>query len=168
MRKVVLNLAVTLDGFIEGPRGEYDWCLTDMDYGMSEFHERIDTIFMGAKSYVALVAFGAPYPQYKVIVASRTPNYATFPNVTFVTDDVAESVRKLIREPGKDIWLWGGANLFQYMLQEKLVHEMILSIHPLILGGGLKLYPELLNRKNLKLTNSVTYPTGLVQLTYTI
>jgi dihydrofolate reductase len=51
MRKVVLNLAVSLDGFIEGPNGEYDWCLTDQDYGMTEFFTRTNTIFIGRQSY---------------------------------------------------------------------------------------------------------------------
>ena len=168
MRKVILNLAVTLDGFIEGPRGEYDWCLTDHDYGMAAFHERIDTILMGSKSFKALVGFGAPYPEYKLIVASSTLEASNFKNVTVVRNDVAGYVRKLIAEPGKDIWLWGGAKLFHTLLEAKLVHELMLSVHPLLLGGGLQLYPALKGRKTLKLTNSITYPSGLVQLYYNL
>ncbi len=51
MRKVILSLAVSLDGFIEGPNGEYDWCFTDQDYGITELVNRVDTIFMGRRTY---------------------------------------------------------------------------------------------------------------------
>ena len=168
MRKVILNLAVTLDGYIEGPNGEYDWCLTDHDYGMSAFHERIDTILMGSRSFKTLVGFGAPYPDYKLIVASSTLDAQYFKNVTVVRNDIVGFVRQLISEPGKDIWLWGGAKLFHTLFEHKLVHELMLSIHPLLLGGGLPLYPALKDRKALKLTNSITYPSGLVQLYYSL
>ena len=58
MRKVILNLAVSLDGFIEGPDGEYDWCFADQDYGMTEFFEDTDTVFMGRKSYDLIASAG--------------------------------------------------------------------------------------------------------------
>jgi dihydrofolate reductase len=168
MRKVILNLAVTLDGYIEGPNGEYDWCFTDQDYGMSAFHERIDTILMGAQSFKMLIGFGAPYPEYKLVVASSLLDAHNFKNVTVVRDDIGGFVRKLIDEPGKDIWLWGGAKLFQSLLEHKLVHELMLSVHPILLGSGLQLYPALKNRKVLKLTNSIMYSSGLVQLYYNL
>lgn len=168
MRKVILNVAVTLDGYIEGPAGEYDWCLTDDDYGMSAFHERIDTVLMGAQSFKTLVGFGAPYPEYKLVVASSKLDAHNFKNVTVVRDDIAGYVRKMIAEPGKDIWLWGGAKLFHTLFEQKLVHELMLAVHPLMLGSGLQLYPVLKDRKALKLTNAVTYPSGLVQLFYKI
>jgi len=168
MRKVILNLAVTLDGYIEGPNGEYDWCLTDDDYGMSAFHNRIDTILMGSRSFNMLVRFGAPYPQYDLVVASRSLDAANYKNVTVVNDDIAGHVRKMIAAPGKDIWLWGGAKLFHSLLEQKLVHELMLSVHPLFLGNGLPLYPSLKSRKTLKLMNSITYPSGLVQLYYNV
>ena len=58
MRKVILGLAVSLDGYIEGPNGEYDWCLTDQDYGMSAFYKRIDSLFIGRKSYDLTLSMG--------------------------------------------------------------------------------------------------------------
>lgn len=168
MRKIILNLAVTLDGFIEGPRGEYDWCFTDQDYGMSAFHERIDTVLMGGNSFRTLIPFGDPYPQYKIIVASSSQDAFRFSNVTVVREDIPGFVKQMIAGPGKDIWLWGGAKLFHTLLDHKLVHELMLSVHPLLLGGGLPLYPALKERKKMKLTNSITYPSGLVQLYYTL
>lgn len=166
MRKVILNLAVTLDGYIEGPNGEYDWCLTDHDYGMSAFFARIDTILMGAQSFRVLVKYGEPYPGHNIVVASAGLDDQDFKNVTVVRNDIAGYVRDLINTPGKDIWFWGGAKLFHSLLEENLVHELILSVHPLLLGAGLQLYPTLRERRSLTLTNTIAYPSGLVQLYY--
>lgn len=60
MKKIILSLAVSLDGFIEGPKGEYDWCFTDQDYGMSEFFKRIDSLFIGRRSYELTQSMGGP------------------------------------------------------------------------------------------------------------
>src|SRR5206468_11515903 len=73
MRKIILNVAVSLDGFIEGPNGEFDWCLTDQDYGMKEFLDRTDAIFFGRKSYELLQSMEPnAYPKKKKYVFSRT------------------------------------------------------------------------------------------------
>jgi len=73
MHKIILNLAVTLDGFIEGEKGEYDWCFTDQDYGMTEFLISIDTIFLGRKSYELLMNYDAnSYQEKTKIVFSKT------------------------------------------------------------------------------------------------
>ena len=62
MRKVILGLAVSLDSFIEGPNGEYDWCLTDQDYGLSDFFKRADTLFIGRKTYELMLSVGDKAP----------------------------------------------------------------------------------------------------------
>jgi dihydrofolate reductase len=73
MRKIILNLAVSLDGFIEGPLGEYDWCFVDEDYGMTEFLGRIDTLLMGRKSYQTLKDSGEdPFATKHKIIVSQT------------------------------------------------------------------------------------------------
>lgn len=65
MRKIILNVAVTLDGYIEGANGEYDWCLTDQDYGMTQFMESIDTVLFGRKSYDLMLQYEKnPYPAH--------------------------------------------------------------------------------------------------------
>ncbi len=72
MRKIILGLAVSLDGFIEGPNGEYDWCFTDQDYGMSDFFKRIDALFMGRKTYemsLAINGNGGGFPKIKTDVS---------------------------------------------------------------------------------------------------
>jgi dihydrofolate reductase len=121
MRKVVLNLAVSLDGYIAGPNGEYDWCFTDDDYGMTDFLKSIDATLMGRKSYSLLVEYGAPYPEFTNYVFTRTEKASPYPNVKFVAGDIPEIVDALKRQKGKDIWLFGGSEIINPLLQENLV-----------------------------------------------
>ena len=163
---MVLNLAVTLDGYIAGPNGEYDWCLTDDDYGMTDFLKSIDTTLMGRKSYQLLVEYGAPYPEFTNYVFTRTGKESPYSNVRFVAGDIPEIVAALKHQKGKDIWLFGGSEIIHPLLQENLVDEMMLAIHPILLGSGLRLFQDLDERKSFRLSDSITYPSGLVQLIY--
>lgn len=165
MRKVILNLAVTLDGFIEGPKGEYDWCFTDQDYGMTEFLNRVDAVFFGRKSYELVCPMGPnAYPDLDRYVFSRTLKSAQ--GATIISGDIREIVERIKRKKGKDIWLFGGANLANSLLALNLVDEALLSIHPVVLGGGKALFEDSGRRVRLKLVDTRTYSTGLVQLFY--
>jgi dihydrofolate reductase len=166
MRKVVLNLAVSLDGYIAGPNGEYDWCLTDDDYGMTDFLKSVDTTLMGGKSYRLMLEYGPPYPEFTNYVFTRTETEAPSPNVKFVSGDIPEIVDGIKRQKGKNIWLFGGSEIIQPLLRENTVDEMMLAIHPILLGGGIRLFHDLNERKSLRLSDSITYPSGLVQLIY--
>src|SRR3954468_19120635 len=107
MRKVILNLAVSLDGFIEGPNSEYDWCFTDQDYGMNEFFKRTDAIFLGRKSYDLVTKTGAEYfGKRKIYVFSKTLTETKNKNVIVINKDIVATVDKIKNEPGKDIWLF--------------------------------------------------------------
>ncbi len=169
MRKVILNLAVSLDGYIEGPNGEYDWCFTDQDYGMSDFFKRIDAVFIGRKSYeMSLGMEGADnswLPPVTAYVFSNTLQEVKAGSI-LVSGDFKSTVERIKSEPGKDIWLFGGAELTAALLQAKLVDEFSLSIHPILLGGGKLLFGSMPERVHLKLTDAKTYDTGLVTLTY--
>src|SRR5881275_3033140 len=101
MRKVILNLAVSLDGFIEGPNGEFDWCFTDQDYGMKAFFSRIDTIFMGRKSYVLVKSMGDDlYKNKKLYVFSRTLKEVA-PGEELITVDLQEQAKQIKYSTGK-------------------------------------------------------------------
>lgn len=175
MRKVILGLAVSLDGYIEGPGGEYDWCFTDQDYGMSSFMQRIDAIFYGRKSYEMMVKASAEIQQTtpwswdekKAYVFSKTLKQAP-PGAELITGDVVEQVSDIKRAKGKDIWLFGGASLTHSLLTEGLVDEIGMAVHPILLGKGKKLFSELDYRIKLQLVDSKTYDTGLVYLTYNV
>ena len=161
-----MNLAVSLDGYIAGPNGEYDWCFTDDDYGMTDFFKSVDAILMGGKSYRIAVADGEPYPGFTTYVFSRTEKKISYENVILVSEDMVEFVRTLKQKKGKNIWLFGGSEIIQQLLQENLVDEMMISVHPILLGGGVPLFRQLDERKKFHLSDTITYPTGLVQLIY--
>ena len=171
MRKVILGLAVSLDGFIEGPNGEYDWCFTDQDYGMSEFYRRIDSVFMGRKSYELTLTMGNAempgVPKLQNYVFSNTLKEVKH-GAILVNGDIASKVRQIKEEPGKDIWLFGGAELTTSLLNLNLVDEIGLGLHPIILGAGKPLFQGLPERIKLQLVESKTYSSGLVGLTYNI
>jgi len=173
-----LQLAISLDGLIEGPNGEYDWCFTDPeeDYGMADFLQRIDAIFYGRKSYELAAAFAATpegqamaanYPKFKEYVFSTTLTNAP-ENVEIVSSNIAEEVKRIKSEPGKDIWLYGGASLTTALMHLNLVDELMLAVHPIILGKGKSLFAELNSRFPLKHLETKTYSSGLVMLTYGI
>ncbi|QJD96472.1 dihydrofolate reductase [Mucilaginibacter robiniae] len=169
MRKVILNLAVSLDGYIEGPNGEYDWCFTDEDYGMSDFFSTVDTIFMGRKSYELIAGLEEQsFPGMKIVVFSDTLTAdLELSNVSLINSaNFIDEVKAILSQPGDNIWLFGGATLLSSFLEHKLVSEFWLSIHPVVLGGGKPLFQAVQDRLNLMLTDTQTYPSGLVQLRY--
>jgi dihydrofolate reductase len=166
MRKIILNVAITLDGYIEGPNGEYDWCFTDGDYGMKEFLEETDTIFFGRKSYELFAAsFSNMWNDKKHYVFSNTLQ-ALQTNATLISGEIETKVLELKNEQGKDIWLFGGASLATSLLNAGLIDEFLLAIHPVILGAGKPLFDGIGKRNWLKLAESKTYETGLVQNRY--
>jgi len=170
MRKLILGLAVSLDGFIEGPKGEYDWCFTDQDYGMSDFFKRIDAVFIGRKSYEMSLGMegGSDWmPKMKEYVFSTTLDKVK-EGVSLVKGDVDLAVKKIKDEPGKDIWLFGGASLTASLMQHGLVDELSLAVHPIMLGSGKPWFSDLGKRVKLKLINSKEWNTGLVTLNYSL
>jgi dihydrofolate reductase len=171
MRKIILGLAVSLDGFIEGPNGEYDWCLTDQDYGMSEFLARFDSLFMGRKSYEQILSMGdvtmPGFPKLKEYVFSNTLNTVK-KDYVLVRGDIAGQVNRIKDEPGKDIWLWGGAGLTASLMNLGMVDEISLAVHPILLGSGKYLFSRIDHRIQLDLVDTKSYSTGLVSLTYTV
>jgi dihydrofolate reductase len=172
MRKVILGLAVSLDGFIEGPNGEYDWCFTDQDYGMTEFYQRIDSVFYGRKSYELTLSMGDSidevmpgFPKLKEYVFSNTWKEVK-PGVILISGDIETQVRQIKNNPGKDIWLFGGASLTTSLLNFGLVDEINLAVHPILLGDGKRLFNQISKRTLLTLTDTKKYSSGLVSLTY--
>ena len=166
MRKIILGLALSLDGFIEGPNGEYDWCFTDQDYGLNDFLKRIDTIIMGRKSYEEAKKYEDqnPWKGIKTYVFSNTLAEASPAEI--IKGDVRKEVSALQKQQGKDIWLFGGAALTEAFMEADLIDEYWLSIHPIVLGSGKPLFRNSISRKHLKLKEHRIYSTGLVALTY--
>ncbi len=166
MRRVILNLAVSLDSFIEGPNGEYDWCFTDQDYGMTEFLAGVDTLFLGRKSFDLMRQQEGNFFSDKAWYVFSKTLTSTPHQVQLIQDDFAQAVSTIKNQPGKNIWLFGGASLTTSFLNAGLVDELLLAVHPILLGGGKPLFQHLIGRMSFDLVNTKTYPNGLVQLQY--
>lgn len=165
MRKILLNVVITLDGFIEGPDGEYDWCFTDQDYDMQSFIERTDTILFGRKSYELLLQTDKnAWPNHARIVFSKTQN--SIEGASIIYNNIEDHIYQLKHQPGKDIWLFGGASLTDALLGHGLIDELHLSIHPILLGKGKLLFGDALQKKPMALLSSKSFSTGLVQVIY--
>ena len=168
MRQVRYSVAMSLDGFIAGPQGEYDWIPMDPDIDFGELFKGFDTVLMGRKSWEAARKQGGyGMPGVKAWVFSRTLRQADCPDAT-VSADPKAAVAALKQEPGKDIWLFGGGELFRSFVDLGLVDGMEVAIVPVLLGGGLPMLPAgkvLLSK--LKLTSHRVYDkTGTVLLHY--
>lgn len=177
MKKVILNLAVSLDGFIEGPNGEIDWCIMDDDMNFDAFIESIDTMFYGRVSYDAWGNFQPDADtnptEKKMWQGVHSKNKFVFSNhnrqdekATFITSDIAGKVAEIKKQGGKDIWLYGGANLIKTFINLGLIDIYKISVHPVVLGNGKPLFEDLKERIGLKLIDTRIFRSGVVELTY--
>ncbi len=170
MRKVILGVAVSLDGFIEGPHGEYDWCAPDPDYNFNEFFDRFDTIFVGRKTYeMSSEMEGGPagFSKFKEYIFSTKLDKVK-DGASLIKGDTKTEVEKIKKEKGKDIWLFGGAGLTTSLMNLGLIDELSLAVYPVLLGRGKPLFNNIKDRINLTLLETKTYSTGLVSLTYSL
>lgn len=167
MRKVSYFVACSLDGYITGKDGDISWLFTDGDYGYADFYAETDTLLMGRTTFDVSMTFGeCPYLGKEVLVFSRTKSGTPHPGIRYLNDDPAASTRRLKSEPGNTIWLVGGSQLAAPLLQEKLVDELVLSIHPVTLGDGIPLFPNGMPKTDWKVIASKIFDSDLVQLTY--
>jgi dihydrofolate reductase len=170
MRKISLFIASSLDGYIARTSGEVDWLFTDQDYGYTEFFAQIDTVIMGNRTYQQILSFGEyPYKGKEAFVFSKTMQSEIDQNVKFVGSDWNGFINTLRQSNGRDIWLTGGAQTIRYFLKQGFIDELILSIHPIILGSGI---PLIVNDQSLEtvleLKNVITYESGLLQVHYNL
>ena len=168
-------IASSLDGFIAREDGSIDWLFTDDDYGYQEFYESVDAVIMGRKTFEKGLELGGginPTKDKKNYVFSRNQQslggMEKDDEVEFVGKDVRKFVEKLVDSSGKDIWLVGGSEIISILLKADLLHDIIMSIHPKILGKGIPLFKNTEKEMNLKMINCKAFDSGLVQLYYTI
>ena len=165
-RKIILNLTTSLDWYIEWPNWEFDWCFTDQDYWMKEFLSWVDIMFLWKKSYELFKNdIKEWFPDIKQIVFSRTMKDES---LEIISNNISEEIGKIKSTLWKDIWLFGWAKLIKSLLDLKLIDEIIVSIHPLILGSWTPLFLESYHRTKLKLINSKCYSSWLVQNRYNV
>jgi dihydrofolate reductase len=172
MRHVIYGGAMSLDGFIAGPNGEYDWIVMDPDVDFMALMKRFDTFLIGRKTFEVMRRMGdavPPAPGIQNIVFSRTLRPDDCPKGTILSDDAEREVARLRNEPGKDIALFGGGELFRSLLAAGLVDEVHFNVIPVLLGGGIPMLPGPANRARLKLIKHRVYEkTGTVGLEYAV
>src|SRR2546426_571716 len=168
MRHVVLSVAMSLDGYIADPQGGYDWIVMDPEIDFDAMFKRYDAVLMGRKSYDAAKQSGYGMPKPQTYVFSKTLQQADAPDVT-VSNDPQKTVTALKKQKGKDIWLWGGGELFRSVLELGLVDQLEVAIIPVLLGDGLPLLPRSGTRAKLKLTGEKLFKkTGTLMLNYEV
>lgn len=173
MRTVTLYIAMSLDGYIADRNGTVDWLhgqssdAENIDT-YSDFVKNIDTVVMGWNTYHQIATELSPEEWVYQELTSYVITHRELPsteNIKFVQDNPCKIVRKLKQEQGKGIWLCGGSNVIQPLLQNDLIDEYYISVIPVILGSGIRLFEEIPNEIKLRLVRSQTY-NGIMELVY--
>jgi len=171
MRRVIYGGAMSLDGYIAGPNGEYDWIVMDPEIDFKALAARFDTYLIGRKTFDVMRQTGTASKSTRGsrnVVFSRTLKQSDFPSVT-ISADAEAVVADLRRKPGKEIALFGGGELFRSLLAAGLVDGVEVSLIPVLLGGGIPLLPAPAGRATLKLRKQRLYKTtGTIGLEYDI
>lgn len=167
MKKVILYIATSIDGFIADEKGSVDWLPQPeegCDYGYNAFLKTIDTVLMGRKTYEQVLSFEGGYPYQKMknyIFTSK--KLEPLPYIEFTDQKPEELIDALKKEKGKAIWLVGGEKLNTACLKKERIDELMMFVIPKILGKGIPLF---LTSSEAKLLETETYPDGVVKLHY--
>ncbi|MEI6062317.1 MAG: dihydrofolate reductase family protein [Bacteroidota bacterium] len=174
MGKVVLYIAVSLDGYIARPDGNLDWLFAlpnpgQIDHGYAEFLSTIGDIVMGRSTYNEIIGFDMDWPYKGIntyVISNNTELKLSSPGTFLLSDGIPGFIDNLKTNSPKDIWLTGGGKLVACFLAKGLIDRMILSLIPVILGEGIPLFPGKLPESGWALSNVESFTTGVVSLTY--
>jgi dihydrofolate reductase len=172
-RKLILYIACSLDGYIAKPNDDLEFLsrvqIDGEDYGYHEFISNIDTVILGRKTYdwVMSQVDRFPHADKETYVVTRTTK-AQKENITFYTGELRELVMGLKKKPGRHIFCDGGAEIVNELLKEQLFDELIISVIPVLVGDGIRLFKEGRPEQGLDFVSVKSYDTGLVQLHYRV
>lgn len=182
MRKLFSFMVVTLDGYYEGPDGEFDWPNVDdefNEFAVSQLDD-IDTLLFGRATYENMASYW-PTPEareddpaaiadrmnsIRKIVFSRTLDKADWQNTRLVKDGASETISELERQPGKDLAIFGSPTLTASLIEQGLVDELRVMVHPILLGAGKSLFGTLTRRVPVELQRTTIFHSGNVLLVY--
>jgi dihydrofolate reductase len=181
MRRILAFLVTSVDGYYEGPNGEFDWPVVDDEFNQFAIEQldEVDTLIFGRRTYEGMASYwptpAAQENDPKVaaamnglakIVASRTLQEATWANTRLISDDVAGELTRLKQQPGKDMVIMGSSALTVNLVQAGVVDELRIMVMPVVLGDGHSLFRTAEDRFSLKLVNVKPFESGNVWLTY--
>lgn len=172
-RKVIVYIAASLDGFIATQEDNLDFLSIvekeNEDYGYNEFVQTVDTVIMGRKTYEKVLSFPVDFPHKErdcyVLTKSKKGNDE---NVTFYNGNVKDLIDELMKKEGKNIFVDGGAGAVHALREQNLIDEYVISIIPVLLGNGIRLFKDTNHQQNLELVESQAFDTGLVQVKYKV
>jgi dihydrofolate reductase len=170
MRKIRYQVAMSLDGYIGAPNGDFDWIVVDPEIDFAELWAQFDTLLMGRRTYEPAIArLGKnAFKGMKTFVASHSLRQTDYPEVTIVSELSRDWMTTLRAESSKDIWLMGGGALFRSLLEMGEVDTVEVHIIPVLLGGGVPLLPHPAQQTKLKLSSHKVYRSGGVSLLYDV
>ncbi len=186
MRKVILVVNTTLDGYMAGPAGELDWMVFDSLMNQAvwvELRGAVDTILTGRKTYqsfeatfreqaanpdspAGLVDFATWMLDTPKVVFSRTLSTVATPSTRLAEADIPDEIALLKQQPGKGLVIFGGASTVQSFVQQGLIDEYWIKLHPVAIGKGLPVFTDLKHKASLKLVHSKAYDSGVLTLRY--
>jgi len=178
MRKVRLAINVSLDGYVARPNGTLDWFFRTITPAQqawtTAFLREVDTILIGHTTYLEQAAFWPTQTgematlmnsHAKIVFSSRL-GALEWNHCRLARADVVEEIARLKREPGRDIYVTGGARLAQSLSQRGLIDEYNLTIHPILLGSGMPLFGEMSEELALTLVGTIPFESGAIHLIY--
>jgi dihydrofolate reductase len=169
MRRVVLGLGISLDGYIARLNGDVDFLFMPKDYSMAPFFASIGAAIMGRKTLddgLRMSGGSLPKSPYKYYVMSRSKPPGERDGVVFTNKSPAVLVGQIRKSPGKNIWLMGGGEIARDFLKADLVDELYLGVVPVLLGEGIPLFPSGFPQRDFELVENKTYSKGLISLKY--
>jgi len=170
-RKVILYIAMSLDGYIATENNELDWLsiveIPNEDYGYEKFVKGVDTVIMGRKTYDKVLSYGVNFPHKgrKCYVISRART-GFDENVEYYSGNLKNLIEDLKNREGSNIFVDGGAEIVNELLRIDMIDEFIISIIPIFLGSGIRLFKDGRPNQRLKLKSTKEFTSGLVQLWY--
>jgi dihydrofolate reductase len=170
MSKIRYGVAMSLDGYIAGPNGEADWIVGDPELNFAEIWAQFDTLLMGRLTYeAAITGMGKKALRgMKLAVASRTLAPQDHTDLVVLPEVNHEQIQRLRAQSKKDIWLFGGGQLFRSLLELHEVDLVEVTVVPVLLGEGVRFLPPPTQQTKLKLTGHRVYRSGIVSLFYEV
>jgi len=167
--RIRYHVAASLDGYIAGPKGEFDWIVHEPAVDFGALLAQFDAFLVGRRTFELMNKPGSPpLPSgSKIFVFSRTLQN-TYPGVTVIAEVSPSAIARIKAQAKKDIWLFGGGELFRSLLNQALVDTVEVAIMPLLLGKGLQLLPQPAQQAQLRLTGHRVYSTGIVSVEYAV